>query len=91
MNIHQRLILTSEQVDFTLAELYHAQVYAPERMVAAVIAFERAVRAHERTIVELEGHGDELDAPQILPEDYPLPPTRQLNPTELAVLRGMLP
>lgn len=34
---------------------------------------------------------DELDAPQILPEDYPLPPTRQLNPTELAVLRGMLP
>lgn len=34
---------------------------------------------------------DELDAPQILPEDYPLPPTRQLNTTELAVLRGMLP
>lgn len=34
---------------------------------------------------------DERDAPQILPEDYPLPPTRQLNTTELAVLRGMLP
>jgi hypothetical protein len=29
--------------------------------------------------------------PIIIPEDYPLPPTRQLTDTERTVLRGMLP
>lgn len=33
----------------------------------------------------------DFDEPHILPEDYPLPPTRQLTATERAVLRGMLP
>jgi len=45
-----------------------------------------------RSILEPEDPEDyDLDAPHILPEDYPLPPTRQLTDTERAVLRGMLP
>ena len=44
-----------------------------------------------RNILTADPEAADLDAPHLLPEDYPLPPTRPLTDTERTVLRGMLP
>lgn len=63
MNIHSRLVLTHARLDDALCEVYRASVYEPEAMLRAVIALERAIRAHERTLIEHESLAHEAVTP----------------------------